>query len=71
MAWMFLLAAGLLEIVWAYRMKRSQGFTRPAPTAVTIFDVGEFRAAIALWTGGPERHEADGLCLGVRDGIDG
>jgi len=36
MAWMFLLAAGLLEIVWAYTMKLSQGFTRPAPTAVTI-----------------------------------
>ena len=36
MAWMFVLAAGLLEIVWAYTMKLSQGFTRPAPTAVTI-----------------------------------
>jgi quaternary ammonium compound-resistance protein SugE len=36
MAWMFLLAAGLLEVVWAYTMKLSQGFTRPAPTAVTI-----------------------------------
>lgn len=36
MAWMFMLAAGLLEIVWAYTMKLSQGFTRPAPTAVTI-----------------------------------
>ncbi|HUE84864.1 MAG TPA: multidrug efflux SMR transporter [Vicinamibacterales bacterium] len=36
MAWMFVLAAGLLEIVWAYTMKPSQGFTRPAPTAATI-----------------------------------
>lgn len=36
MAWMFVLAAGLLEIVWPYTMKLSQGFTRPAPTAVTI-----------------------------------
>ncbi len=36
MAWMFLLAAGLLEIVWAYTMKLSQGFTRPVPTVVTI-----------------------------------
>jgi quaternary ammonium compound-resistance protein SugE len=24
------------EIVWAYTMKLSQGFTRPAPTAATI-----------------------------------
>ena len=36
MAWMYLLAAGLLEIVWAYTMKLSQGFSRPAPTALTI-----------------------------------
>jgi quaternary ammonium compound-resistance protein SugE len=36
MAWMFLLAAGLLEIVWAYTMKLSQGFTRGAPAAVTV-----------------------------------
>ena len=36
MAWMCLLAAGLLEIVWAYTMKLSQGFSRPGPTAVTI-----------------------------------
>ena len=28
MAWMLLLAAGLLEIVWAFTMKLSQGFTR-------------------------------------------
>jgi quaternary ammonium compound-resistance protein SugE len=33
---MFLLAAGLLEIVWAFTMKLSQGFTRGIPTAVTV-----------------------------------
>ena len=36
MAWMYLLAAGLLEIVWAYTMKLSQGFSRPGPTILTI-----------------------------------
>jgi quaternary ammonium compound-resistance protein SugE len=36
MAWMYLLAAGLLEIVWAYTMKLSEGFRRPLPTALTI-----------------------------------
>ena len=36
MAWLFLLAAGLLEILWAYTMKLSHGFSRPGPTAVTI-----------------------------------
>ena len=36
MAWIYLLAAGVLEIVWAYSMKLSQGFTRPGASAVTI-----------------------------------
>ena len=35
MAWMFLLVAGLLEIIWALAMKLSQSFTRGAFTAVT------------------------------------
>ena len=36
MPWVLLVSAGVLEIVWAYFMKQSQGFTRLAPTAVTI-----------------------------------
>lgn len=36
MAWFLLLVAGLLEIVWAYFMKLSQGFTRPAASIVTL-----------------------------------
>lgn len=36
MAWVLLLAAGLLEIVRAFSMKLSQGFTRPGATLVTI-----------------------------------
>ena len=36
MAWVLLLAAGLLEIVWAFSMKLSQGFTRPGASLVTI-----------------------------------
>ncbi len=36
MAWIALLAAGLLEIVWASAMKLSDGFTRPLPAAITI-----------------------------------
>ena len=36
MAWVLLLAAGLLEIVWAFTMKLSQGFTRIGPTLVTL-----------------------------------
>lgn len=36
MAWMLLVAAGVLEVVWAYTMKLSHGFTRPAPTIVTL-----------------------------------
>jgi quaternary ammonium compound-resistance protein SugE len=36
MAWILLLAAGLLEVVWAFTMKLSHGFTRPTPTTLTI-----------------------------------
>lgn len=36
MAWVALLVAGLLEIVWAYSMKLSHGFTRPTPTLITL-----------------------------------
>ncbi|KAA2285005.1 DMT family transporter [Arenimonas fontis] len=36
MAWVWLLAAGLLEIVWAWGLKASEGFTRPWPIVVTV-----------------------------------
>jgi quaternary ammonium compound-resistance protein SugE len=36
MAWGVLVIAGLLEIVWAYAMKQSDGFTRAIPTAITV-----------------------------------
>lgn len=36
MAWIFLISAGLLEVVWAYFMKRSEGFTILWPTVVTL-----------------------------------
>ena len=36
MAWVYLLVAGLLEVVWAFAMKQSHGFTRLVPSAITI-----------------------------------
>lgn len=36
MAWLFLIVAGLLEVVWAYSMKLSEGFSRPGASVVTI-----------------------------------
>ena len=36
MAWIFLFVAGLLEIVWSFTMKLSEGFTRGTPTAITV-----------------------------------
>lgn len=36
MAWVYLFVAGLLEVVWAYSMKQSEGFSRPGASAVTI-----------------------------------
>jgi quaternary ammonium compound-resistance protein SugE len=36
MAWFFLLLAGALEVVWAFSMKRSEGFTRLTPSLITL-----------------------------------
>ncbi|RZJ05094.1 MAG: multidrug efflux SMR transporter [Brevundimonas sp.] len=36
MAWIYLLIAGLFEIVWAYFMKQSDGFTRLWPSVATL-----------------------------------
>jgi quaternary ammonium compound-resistance protein SugE len=64
MAWVYLVAAGILEIVWAYAMKQSQGFTRLAPAAITLVTmIGSFGllslamrtlplgTAYTIWTG--------------------
>ena len=37
MAWVYLVIAGFLEIVWAFFMKKSVGFTLLVPTVITIF----------------------------------
>lgn len=36
MAWIYLVVAGVLEIAWAYAMKRSEGFTLLVPSAITL-----------------------------------
>ncbi|AKM06721.1 DMT family transporter [Pelagerythrobacter marensis] len=64
MAWLFLIVAGLLETVWAYSMKLSDGFTRPVASIVTlvamIFSFGLLALAMKalplgtaymIWTG--------------------
>ncbi|MFN4166978.1 MAG: DMT family transporter [Pannonibacter phragmitetus] len=64
MSWIYLLAAGVLEVVWAYAMKLSDGFTRPVPTLVMIVGmIGSFAlltlamrdlplgTAYTIWTG--------------------
>ena len=43
-AWLFLLVAGLLEVVWAVSMKASDGFTRLPYTALTLAT-----AAASFW----------------------
>ena len=36
MPWFYLLVAGVLEVVWAYAMKQSHGFSRLIPSLITI-----------------------------------
>jgi quaternary ammonium compound-resistance protein SugE len=64
MAWTVLIVAGLLEMVWAFAMKQSHGFTRLGPSVVTavamLLSVGllswsmrtlPLGTAYAVWTG--------------------
>ncbi|WP_445116383.1 DMT family transporter [Acinetobacter sp. WZC-1] len=64
MAWIILIFAGLFEVVWAYSMKLSEGFTRLTPAVVTlVFMVLSFSllayamrslplgTAYTIWTG--------------------
>ena len=39
-AWMVLVVAGLMEIVWSIGMKYSEGFTRLGPSIVTFVAAG-------------------------------
>lgn len=36
MAWTYLFMAGILEVIWAFAMKQSQGFTKITPTIITL-----------------------------------
>lgn len=64
LAWMLLLVAGLLEIVWSVSMKASHGFTKHHFTAITLVAAGlsfwllglalrqlPVGTAYAVWTG--------------------
>ena len=44
MAWVWLVLAGLLEVVWAVGLKYSEGFTRLVPSVVTAV-----AAAASFW----------------------
>lgn len=39
MAWFSLIIAGILEVVWAFSMKQSEGFTKVGASVVTIITV--------------------------------
>lgn len=64
MAWLILLVAGLFEVVWAYSMKLSEGFTKPGASSITlVMMIASFAllamamktiplgTAYAIWTG--------------------
>ena len=64
MAWIILFIAGLFEIGWAVSLKFTEGFTRPAPIALTAISLAlsmgllgwamktlPLGTAYAVWTG--------------------
>ena len=48
MPWVYLIIAGLFEVVWALAMKQSEGFTRPGPTVVTLVAMAVSFALLSL-----------------------
>jgi len=48
MAWIWLFVAGVLEIVWAIGLKYTEGFTRLAPSAITIVAMAASVFCLAL-----------------------
>ncbi|MGB3846510.1 quaternary ammonium compound-resistance protein SugE [Sphingopyxis sp. YF1] len=48
MAWIYLAIAGLLEIVWAFSMKQSEGFTRLVPSVITLVTMVASFALLSL-----------------------
>lgn len=36
MAWIYLVLAGVLEVVWAFTMKSSEGFSKLTPSVITL-----------------------------------
>ena len=47
MAWIVLVFAGLLEVVWAFAMKQSEGFSRLWPSVITLVTMGLSFACLA------------------------
>jgi quaternary ammonium compound-resistance protein SugE len=47
-AWVFLVVAGLLEVVWALLMKQSAGFTRLWPSVGTLAFMGASFALLSF-----------------------
>ena len=63
MAWVILIVAGLLEVVWAYAMKVSDGFTKLTPSILTlVFMVASFAFGHCLY--GLDRDWRDWFIFG-------
>lgn len=52
MAWIYLFIAGIAEIIWAVTMKQSQGFSKLAPSVITVvfMAISVFFLAISMRT---------------------
>ena len=52
MAWLILVIAGLLEVVWAIGLKHTAGFTRLWPSVITLVTMGAsfYLLSVALRT---------------------
>lgn len=47
MAWLVLIASGVLEAVWATALSKSDGFSRPGPSLIFVVALGLSMAGLA------------------------
>lgn len=48
MAWIYLMLAGVLEVIWAFAMKQSAGFTKLLPSVVTLVTMAASFALLSV-----------------------
>ena len=65
MAWVYLVAAGLLEVGWSVGLKYTEGFTRPVPSVLTVAAIAASMYLLSVASRTIPLGTAYGLWVGI------